>query len=179
MEPSLISSSLSPKERERFHNLLKLAANSPFQGERDAALAAAERLVAKHGMTLDEAAQRAVEDNQAEAREKERAQTHAEQDAARRFREAETRRAADKDRWEQALREARARGLDDEPKPKPKGPPPNFSRPRSQTRRNPVVFAQVLLKETGLPIQEIASITKLDIYQVVGIKLKLREAEAA
>ena len=135
--------------------------------------------MAKHGMTLDEAAQRAVEDNQAEAREKERAQTHAEQDAARRFREAEARRAADKTRWEQAWQDARARGLEDEPKPKPKGPPPNFTRPRSNRRRNPVIFAQVLLKETGLPLQEIAAITQLDMYQVVGLKLKLRDAEAA
>lgn len=130
-------------------------------------------------MTLDEAAQRAVEDNQAEAREKERAQTHADQDAARRFREAEARRAADKEQWEQAWREAQARGLDDAPKEKPKAPPPNFTRPRSNRRRNPVVFAQVLLKETGLPLQEIAAITQLDMYQIVGLKLKLRDAEAA
>lgn len=130
-------------------------------------------------MTLDEAAQRAVEDNQAEAREKERAQTHADQDAARRFREAEARRAADKEQWERAWREAQARGLDDAPKEKPKAPPPNFTRPRSNRRRNPVVFAQVLLKETGLPLQEIAAITQLDMYQIVGLKLKLRDAEAA
>lgn len=158
---------------------MKLAANSPFQGERDAALAAAERLVSKHGMTLDEAAQRAVEDNETEAREQARAKTHAEQDAARRFREAEARRAADKERWEQAWQDAKARGLDEQPKEKPKGPPPNFTRPRSNRRRNPVVFAQVLLKETGLPLQEIAAITQLDMYQVVGLKLKLRDAEAA
>ncbi len=159
--------------------MLKLAANSPYQGERDAALAAAERLVTRHGMTLDEAAQRAVEDNKAEAAAKERAQTHAEQDAARRFREAEARRAADKSNWEQAWREARARGLDDGPEEKPKGPPPNFTRPRSNRRRNPVTFAKVLLQETALPLDEIASITDLDIYQVAGLKLKLRDAEAA
>ncbi len=153
--------------------------NSPFEGERDAALAAAERLVSKHGMTLDEAAQRAVEDNATEAREKERAQNNAEQGAAHRFREAEARRAADKEQWEQAWRDAQARGLDGEPKEKPKAPPPNFTRPRSNRCRNPVVFAQVLLKETGLPLQEIAAITQLDMYQVVGLKLKLRDAEAA
>lgn len=136
-------------------------------------------MVSKHGMTLDEAAQRAVEDNETEAREQARAKTHAEQDAARRFREAEARRAADKERWEKAWQDAKARGLDEEPKEKPKGPPPNFTRPRSNRRRNPVVFAQVLLKETGLPLQEIAAITQLDMYQVVGLKLKLRDAEAA
>ena len=130
-------------------------------------------------MTLDEAAERAVEDNETESREKARARTRAEQDTARRFREAEARRAADKARWEQAWQEAKARGLDEEAEEKPKGTPPNFTRPRSNRRRNPVVFAQVLLKETGLPLQEIAAITQLDMYQVVGLKLKLRNAEAA
>lgn len=130
-------------------------------------------------MTLDEAAKRAVEDNATEARAKERAQTHADQDAARRVREAETQRAADKNQWEQAWREAQARGLDESLQEKPKTPPPNLTRPKSNRRRNPVVFAQVLLRETGLPLEEIAAITQLDMYQVVGLKLKLRDAEAA
>lgn len=178
-ELKTISTSLSQKEQERFHNLLKLAANSPYKGERDAALAAAERLVAKHGMTLDEAAQREKDDNLSGPSPAEKAQARAEQDMARRFREAEARRAADKERWEQAWREAQARGLDGEQGEKSRQQQSDFYRPRSNRRRNPVTFAKVLLKETSLPLHEIAAITQLDIYQVVGLKLKLREAEAA
>ena len=178
-EPPAISGRLSQKEQERFHNLLKLAANSPFEGERQAALAAAERLVAKHGMTLDEAAQRAEDNDLTEVSPAEKARARAEQEAARRFREQEAWRAADKSRWEQAYQEARARGLDDEPKPKGGAPNPHFSRPRSNRRRNPAAFAETLLKETRLPLHEIAAITQLDIYQIVGIKLKLRQAKAA
>jgi hypothetical protein len=171
---------LSPKEQERFHNLLKLAANSPYQGERDAALAAAERMVAKRGMTLDEAAQRAADDDLAEVSRADKARARAEHEAARRFREAEARRAADKAQWERAWREAQARGLDEErEEARARGPQANPQRPRSQRRRNPVSFARTLLQETGLPLHEVAAITQLDIYEVVGLKLKLRNAEAA
>src|SRR3546814_6972892 len=43
-------------DKERFNNLLQLAARTPFPGERDNAIAAAERLAARHGMTMAEAA---------------------------------------------------------------------------------------------------------------------------
>jgi hypothetical protein len=178
-ETSSISGRLSPKERERFHNLLKLAANSSFEGEKAAALAAAERLVAKHGMTLDEAAQRAADDNLAEVAAAEKEQARADSEAASRVREAEGRRAADKSQWEQALREARARGLDEKPAEKVSRPNGNSTRPKSNRKRNPVVFAEALMKETGLPLEEIASITQLDMYQIVALKLKLRRAAAA
>lgn len=130
-------------------------------------------------MTLDEAAQRAQDDNLTEPSPAEKARARAEQEMARRFREAEARRAQDKARWEQAWREARARGLDEQPEERPRRQPSDAFRPRSTRRRNPVTFAKVLLRETSLPIHEIASITQLDIYQVVGLKLKLRDAEAA
>lgn len=142
-------------------------------------MAAAERLVAKHGMTLDEAVQRAEDDNLVEQSPAEKARARAEQEMARRFREEEARQAQDKARWEQAWQEARARGLDDEKQNQAKRPASDFYRPRSNRRRNPVTFAKVLLQETSLPLEEIASITQLDMYQVVGLKLKLRDAGAA
>ena len=46
----------SLKERVRFRKLLEVANSSTFTGERDAALAAATRLAATHGMSLREAA---------------------------------------------------------------------------------------------------------------------------
>ena len=45
----------SLKERVRFRKLLEVANSSTFTGERDAALAAATRLAASHGMSLREA----------------------------------------------------------------------------------------------------------------------------
>ena len=48
--------------------------------------------------------------------------------------------------------------------------------PRSTNgrKRSPGSFARVLLAETSLPLEEIVSLTGLDIYTVVGMKLKLR-----
>ena len=43
--------------RDRFRALLKLASESPFEGERENAMDAATRLAEQHGMSLDEAAQ--------------------------------------------------------------------------------------------------------------------------
>src|SRR3546814_5188666 len=48
--------SFTESERNRFRNLLKLANESPYEGERDAALAAAERMATARGMSLHEAA---------------------------------------------------------------------------------------------------------------------------
>lgn len=178
-EPRAISTQLSPKEQERFHNLLKLAADSPYEGERTAALAAAERLVAKHGMTLDEAARGDPVEPEPQPSPAEKRWDAAQREAAHRFREAEARRAADKRQWEQAWQDARARGLDGEPTERPQRPRPAPNAMRSRRRRNPVDFARTLLTETRLSLQDIADITDLDIYQVAGLKLKLRNAEAA
>ena len=130
-------------------------------------------------MTLDEAAQHNPVDSEPEPTPAERRWNAAQQEAAARFREAELRRAADKTRWQQAWQDARARGLDEEPKPQQQRPRQVYQTPRSRSRRNPVEFARALLQETGLSLQDIADITQLDIYQVAGLKLKLRRAEAA
>ena len=47
---------MTTAERERFHNLLLMAKESPFEGERTNALEAAERMAQRHDMTLEEAA---------------------------------------------------------------------------------------------------------------------------
>jgi len=78
----------------------------------------------------------------------------------------------DKERWESAMAKARARGLDGTEK-KSKSPEQR-SKSFSKARRNPVKHAEVLLKETSLPFEEIADITGLDVYDIVGMKLKLR-----
>ena len=43
-------------------------------------------------------------------------------------------------------------------------------------RRDPVTYANILLKETNFSSREIAELCGLDIYQVTALKLKSREA---
>ena len=80
----------------------------------------------------------------------------------------------DKARWQSAVKEAQNRGLDrsEQKKTVRELRQHNFGK----TRRHPVKHAQVLLNETSLPFFEIAQITGLNVYQVVTIKLQLREA---
>ena len=42
-------------------------------------------------------------------------------------------------------------------------------------RRDPVTYANILLKETSFSSKEIAELCGLDIYQVTALKLKSRE----
>jgi len=80
----------------------------------------------------------------------------------------------DKARREAAFDVARCRGLDAE---EGRAPPAQLgARPSSGRRMDPVKHAAVLLQDTSLPFHEVAAITGLDIYQVVGLKLKLRAA---
>ena len=82
--------------------------------------------------------------------------------------------ALDKARWQSAVKEAQNRGLDwsEQKKTVRELRQHNFRK----ARRHPVKHAQVLLNETSLPFFEIAQITGLNVYQVVTIKLQLREA---
>ncbi len=81
----------------------------------------------------------------------------------------------DKARRDAALEEARRRGLDQEAAPRPKRQ--QRAKPLHSRRMNPERHAAVLLKETELPFREVAEITGLNIYQVVGLKLKMRTPE--
>ena len=82
--------------------------------------------------------------------------------------------ALDKARWQSAVKEAQKRGLDwSEGKKTVRGLRQHIF---EKARRHPVKHAQVLLNETSLRFFEIAQITGLNVYQVVTIKLQLREA---
>ena len=82
--------------------------------------------------------------------------------------------ALDKARWQSAVKEAQNRGLDwSEQKKTVRELRQHKFR---KARRHPVKHAQVLLNETSLPFFEIAQITGLNVYQIVTIKLQLREA---
>ena len=166
--PSAIE--FTESDRERFHNLLKLAADSPFEGERSNALAAAERLAARFDMSLHEAAGAAEpRKTAAPAAEEMRRQ------AARTAFMMDVEIQADKYRRDEAVRAARDRGLDAAQRRAEAAAQkrrPQSSRARRGRRR----FAQILLAETKLPFLEIAGITGLDVYQIVGLKLQMRKA---
>ncbi len=196
-----ISIGFDSAERRRFHNLLKLAAESPFQGERDAALAAAKRLAARRGMDLREAAAAAADaEPQPEPQPAPQARPGRPSDFWRKTadrprngsgfeappgfdeRWGRAKRDARQDRpdddkrdWRAAYDAARQRGLDEEdeaPRPKPRA---TSSRTKSDRRMNPYLHARTLLNETSLPLGEIAQITRLNIYQIVALKLKMRD----
>jgi hypothetical protein len=150
---------------------LELANSSEYPGERANALDAARRLAQKHGLTLEEAARGGLEpvhtavqpqDNRADARVGPMYFAWVQQEQMGR----------EKRRWEEAVQRARTRGLDGGPDGLVRARPQ--WRPQSRARRNPRKHAEVLLAETRLPIREIAAITGLDIYSVVGMKLKMR-----
>lgn len=152
--------------------MLELARGSPFEGERANALAAAHRLAEKHGLSLEEAARGAEpppappDDGFARAHRFNASAIHLDDILAA------------KRRRNEALNKARERGLDEEVRKQTAKRAENAkSRHRaSRARRAPEKYAAVLLRETSLPFHEIAEITGLNIYLVVGLKLKMRQA---
>ena len=159
-------------ERTRFHNLLKLAAESPFDGERKAALAAAERLAKRFDMTLDEAASGGPAPEVPKKPKSTRKGPRETQvrDVGRHVHMMDNWVSNDKARRDAALAEAYARGLDSDARRSKSGQAPR----RNPSKRNPHSHAKVLLRETRLPLLEICTLTGLDIYEVVGLKLKMR-----
>lgn len=164
---------LTEEDRVRFHNLLRLAAESPFAGERANALAAAKRLAGRYGMTLEEAA--APEPPRPEPRRHWMGWTAPFPPDL--MNDIETV-LADKARREAAFRAARARGLDAE-ETAARRAGRGRAGPTSRERMSPLSHARILLTETSLPFRDVAQITGLDIWQVVGLKLKLRAAPTA
>jgi hypothetical protein len=157
---------------------LKLAAESPFEGERGNALAAAERMASGAGMTLEEAA---GADERGEERRAEPHPPPPRSEALRRFAHAfhlmDHYLHVDKQRRAEALAAARARGLDAESHATDAAK--QRDRLVSRRKMDPFKHAAVLLEETSLPFHEVAAITGLDIYKVVGLKLKMRPAGSA
>lgn len=167
-------------DRERFHTFLKIAAESPFSGERANALDAAKRLATRHGMTLQEAARAPEAVPEPPPPLHEAAREYTAREMADIISLSEARLKAEKERYERALREAMARGLDGGARAT--AGQSGFAQARSRSngrKRDSQSYATVLLNETSLPLSEIVSLTGLDIYKVVGLKLKMRSMAAA
>jgi hypothetical protein len=189
----------SQKERLRFRKLLEVAHSSTFPGERDAALAAATRLAASHGMTLREAAGMSEAPEAAERpRRQQRRPAGFPSDfgAARAFRDprnpyaryARTNGAAhaaevdaEKRRHDAAMQDAIRRGLDAEERAAAaKGKERAFfRRPNKQAFRDRTEFIRVLLKETSMSARDIAATAGVTIYDVFREKLLMRKRTAA
>jgi len=197
----------SAKERLRFRKLLEVAYSTTFAGEREAALAAAERVAAAHGLSLREAAglpERERETPKPEPRPRGHAGFRADfgaagpeamgrwwagraQPNAGSASEAH-RMAAEKRRHDQAMAEAIRRGLDADERAaeaaRAKRAETRYTRDRSHSRnhgpwRSRPEFVRVLLAETTMSAKDIAAVAGVTIYDVFREKLLMRRAKAA
>lgn len=179
-----MSGSFTSSQQQRFRKLLTLAAESPFAGERDAALAAANRMAESAGMDLEEAASACGRSDREEASRRSEATPGGvvnegwPEDLSPSMRQAAWAGYA----WEAAASRARQRHREEierrqreeEAERRASSTRGRRSQPRSSRAMPRGDFARVLLLETGLPLRDIAEITELNIYEVVGLKLKLR-----
>ncbi len=169
------SRAMGEADRDRFLTFLKIAAESPFSGERANALTAAKRLAGRHGLSLQDAA-RAPEPEPDPPPLREMAREYSAREMADIINLSEARMRADKERYERALRDAISRGLDRRAAARSERSGADFhvSQRYNGRKRDSQSFARVLLSETRLPLNEIVTLTGLDIYKVVGMKLKMR-----
>jgi hypothetical protein len=193
----------SPKDRRRLRQFLELAHSTEFVGERDAAISAATRLAEAHGMSLREAVGMSAEDEEKAARvnpANEPPHRHPtpdpmdvfskrfgfrmkrpSQEHAAGFRTEEQRDADDKRKFDEALAEARRRGLDAAEIRQAARRKRDWmqARKRSKHWRPRSEFVRVLLKETQMTAREIALTAGVSVYEVFREKLLLRRAAAA
>ncbi|MCR9220377.1 MAG: hypothetical protein NXI21_09135 [Alphaproteobacteria bacterium] len=115
--------SFDPKDRERFRKIVGVMEGATIEGERAAARQAAERLAALNGMTLDEAildAHPERDDGRIDAEERRARRRDFEAWAARQTRMNAAYERAEKERFEEAKREAVRRGYRPEEEPRPR-----------------------------------------------------------
>lgn len=146
-------------------------------------MAAAERLAGRHGMTLEEAARGGTQASRAEPPPRAGPEMTQERELARVVHLMDYQIQLDKARIAEAMKAAIDRGYDPDADRIRHRPQPqalhNWRPSRSRRRMEPHRHARVLLAETSLPIEEIADITGLDVYQVAGLKLQMRQSSGA
>lgn len=190
------------KERSRFRKLLEVAHSTTYVGERDAAMGAATRLAASHGMSLREAAGMADAPDTPAPPPRQRPRRpsgfpadfgaanpdfvgtwwkHPPQPKrpAGGFQPESERVAAEKERRAEAMADAVRRGLDAEERAAAERAAKARTRQHIRTgkrgawRARPE-FIRVLLTETGMTAKEIAAAAGVTIYEVFREKLLLR-----
>ena len=175
----IISNYFIESDRNRFLNLLELAKDSKYPGERENALAAATRIAQKYDMPLEAATHwQPSEDTRQTAPRVTRSYNKKSKNIDY-SNLAKTQKNADaeKARWQAAVDRAKARGLDREENARKAQQDAAAERKgNSKSRRNPETHAKILLKETSLSFEEISEITGLDVYKIITMKLKSRSA---
>lgn len=192
------------KEHLRFRKLLEVAHSTTYNGERDAALNAATRLAASHGMSLREAAGMADAPGEPEPTQRHRPrrpsgfpadfgaagpenlgtwwkQPQRPAGPTHEYRTENEKIAAEKKRRDEAMEDAIRRGLDAEERAKAARAAAAAGRvhlrpaKRGSWRARPE-FIRVLLTETGMTAKEIAAAAGVTIYDVFREKLLLRRS---
>jgi len=177
--------SFTARERDKFRKLLEVANSTTYEGEKDAALAAATRLARSRGMSLHEAAGMAEERDQTPRSSATRKQGFTKTQAdfgdtfrakkgafdASAFESTETQ----KRRYEQAMAEAIKRGLKIDPEDTKTGQTQSYTRRSgSGAWRSRPDFIRVLLRETHMTAREIAATVGVSIHDVFKEKLLMR-----
>ena len=158
--------------QKRFSNLLELAKRSKFRGERNNALSAAKRIAEKHGMTIKEFEKGTSAPKDINSKPWANKSRQKKENITNELFKNINDSYHEKERWQRAVNSAKARGLDENIRKRENIFEKNLN--LSKNKRPAGKHAEVLLKETSLSFKEITEITGLNIYQVVGIKLKLR-----
>ena len=158
--------------QKRFSNLLELAKRSKFRGERNNALWAAKRIAEKHGMTIKEFEKGTSAPKDINSKPWANKSRQKKENITNELFKNINDSYHEKERWQRAVNSAKARGLDENIRKRENIFEKNLN--LSKNKRPAGKHAEVLLKETSLSFKEITEITGLNIYQVVGIKLKLR-----
>ena len=158
--------------QKRFSNLLELAKRSKFRGERNNALSAAKRIAKKHGMTIKEFEKGASKPKAANSRPWANKNKQKKENLGSELFKNINNTYHEKERWQRAVNSAKARGLDENIRKRESTLEKSLK--ISKNKRPAGKHAEVLLRETSLSFKEITEITGLNIYQVVGIRLKIR-----
>ncbi len=169
------------KDRERFRKIVGVMERATIEGERMAARQAAERMAAIHGMTLDEAILEAHperDDGRIDAEEREARKRDFEAWAARQTRMNAAHERAEKERFEQARRDAERRGYKPEagsrPFPGRHGYHPRY-RPSNYKPTADDRFRLIAgLLRDGVPIRRIADLADATTNEVARVWMLIR-----
>lgn len=169
------------KERERFRKIVGVMEGATIEGERAAAKIAAERLAAQHDMSLEEAVRETHperDDGRIDADERSARRADFDAWSAARARASEAQERAERYRYEQARREAEARGLDRESGTR-KGPArarytPTYRSARYRSNKDDRVRLISGLLRDGASLRRAADLAGVSTNEVARIWLLMR-----